>query len=183
MNSGTSAVLLNPQGILPESSGGDSVLKDDKLKKAKSEIEKQLQMLKNSGGIEVIAQERGLVIRIENKVLFESGSAEIMPEAQNELRKVITALEKLENQIRIEGFSDSQPINSIKYPSNWELSGARAFNVLRFIMDNSKVAPERLAAIGYGEYRPLNKQKKENDRPEDRRVDIVVLQGELKEEI
>lgn len=177
LNSGTSAVLLNPTGALPENKGGDAILQDPKLKEAKKNLDKQLEGLVQQNNAQVITDERGIVIRVASKSLFSSGSADVLQDAQRELLKIAAILEPLENQIRVEGFTDSQPINSPKYPSNWELSGARAFNVLKFIISNSKIPPDRIAAVGYGEYRPVNKDNKSSDRPEDRRVDIVVLEN------
>ncbi|AFM42743.1 flagellar motor protein [Desulfosporosinus acidiphilus SJ4] len=121
-------------------------------------------------------EERGLVIRIQETLLFESGSADITPYARNILEKISTVLAAAPNQIRVEGHTDNLPINTAKFPSNWELSVIRATNVVQ-ILQNDGVSPERLSATGYGEYRPIASNDTEAGRSRNRRIDLIILRS------
>ncbi len=118
---------------------------------------------------------RGLVIRFESSVLFDSGQAQLKGEAKEVLREVAEVLEGIPNQIRVEGHTDNVPISTEKFPSNWELSVARAARVVRFLIENHKVNPKQLSAAGYGPYRPIASNETPQGRKLNRRVDIVIL--------
>ena len=81
----------------------------------------------------------------------------------------------MNNFIRIEGHTDNVPMNSSQYPSNWDLSVARAANVVRLLTTQSKITPDRLIAVGYGEYRPIDDNSTEAGRAKNRRIDIIVM--------
>ena len=81
----------------------------------------------------------------------------------------------MDNFIRIEGHTDNVPMNSEEYRSNWDLSAARAANVVRLFTTKSNLAPEKLIAVGYGEYRPVEDNSTEEGRAKNRRIDIIVL--------
>ena len=85
------------------------------------------------------------------------------------------------NHIRIEGHTDNRPINTAKYPSNWELSSDRATQVVRYLTDQHSFDPKRISALGFGEYRPMATNDNDEDRARNRRVDIVVLTNEMSE--
>jgi chemotaxis protein MotB len=80
-----------------------------------------------------------------------------------------------ENSIRIEGHTDNDPISTPLFPSNWELSSARATNVLRFLIEKTKLKAENLSAVGYGEFHPLLPNTSKENKAKNRRVDIVIL--------
>jgi len=86
-------------------------------------------------------------------------------------------LEKVPNHVRIEGHTDSIPINTARFPSNWELSTARATNVLRFFLGRFDFTPENLSATGYAEFRPVDSNDTSDGRFQNRRVDFVILSG------
>ncbi|KLU65889.1 motility protein B [Desulfosporosinus acididurans] len=121
-------------------------------------------------------EERGLVVSIQETLLFESGSADITPYARNILEKVSTVLESSSNQIRVEGHTDNLPIHTAQFPSNWELSVVRATNVVQ-ILQHDGVDPNRLSATGYGEYRPIASNDTEAGRAKNRRIDLVILRS------
>jgi chemotaxis protein MotB len=77
----------------------------------------------------------------------------------------------------VEGNTDNIPISTSSYPTNWELSAARAVGVVRYLVEHDKVAPQRISSAGYGEFRPRNKNSSEEERQQNRRVDIVLLNG------
>lgn len=132
--------------------------------------------LAQSKSVKLLKTDKGLVIRVNNKVLFDEGSAEIKPQAQKTLDEITKALTKIENPVIIEGHTDSTPIGNAEFPSNWELSTARATNIISYIVKNSSVSPKRLCAVGYGEYMPTGDNTTISGRNLNRRVDIIVLE-------
>jgi chemotaxis protein MotB len=130
---------------------------------------------RNSEQIKFVLEKRGLVIRISEHVFFKSGDASIFPEFFPILDVVAKSLRKIPNHIRIEGHTDSVPIKTAKFPSNWELSTARATTIVRYLLTHFDFAPERLSAAGYGEYYPVESNKTAEGRLQNRRVDFVVL--------
>jgi len=123
--------------------------------------------------------ERGLVIHIMESALFKLGSATLEPQAKQVLDIVSENLVNIPNHIRVEGHTDNVPINTSKYPSNWELSSARATEVVRYLINTHSIKPESVSALGYGEYRPLRPNNTMENRAQNRRVDVVVLTMEL----
>ncbi|WP_039765495.1 MULTISPECIES: OmpA family protein [unclassified Caldicellulosiruptor] len=144
-----------------------------------NDIQKQVLSLIKEHGIEgkvlVIQEERGLSILLKD-VLFNSGSAQLTPQAKEVVHEIAKILEKVpNNDIRIEGHTDNVPIHNKYFYSNWELSTARATTVLQEILRVSKVKPERFSVVGYGEYRPIASNKTPQGRALNRRVTIVIL--------
>ncbi|HAF17241.1 MAG TPA: chemotaxis protein MotB, partial [Peptococcaceae bacterium] len=131
--------------------------------------------------ITVNLEERGLVVRFQTTVLFARGSADLTPEARRIIDRVGDRLNDLPNYIRVEGHTCDLPINTPQYPSNWELSTARATNVLQELISSCNISPERLSAIGYGEYRPRVPNINESSRQMNRRIDIVILRTKYDE--
>lgn len=119
-------------------------------------------------------EERGLVVSIQETLLFESGSANITDRAREVLQKVSTVLAAAPNQIKVEGHTDNIPINTAKFPSNWELSVIRAINVVH-ILQNDGITADRLSATGYGEFRPISHNDTEAGRGKNRRIDLLIL--------
>ncbi|MDI3519421.1 MULTISPECIES: OmpA/MotB family protein [Caldanaerobacter] len=122
--------------------------------------------------------ERGLVISLQDTLLFDLGSAEVRPEEKEVLIKIGSILKDLPNYIRVEGFTDDIPINNQKFASNWELSVIRATNVLKILVNEVGIEPQRISAAGYGEYRPIVPNDSEEHRRLNRRVDIVIMNTE-----
>lgn len=142
-----------------------------------SKVEKLLsENLTQSKSVKLIKTEKGLTIRVNNKILFDEGSASVKPEAEKTLNEITKVLTKIDNPVIIEGHTDSIPIQNEKYPSNWELSTSRATNIISYMLKNSDIPPKRLRAIGYGEYMPIADNSKINGRNLNRRVDIIVLE-------
>lgn len=146
-----------------------------KMEKAQREIQKLIQQQGLNGRVEVSQEARGLVISLKEALLFESGSSEITPRAKEVILKIGQILKKLPNQIRIEGHTDNLPIHNNLFASNWELSTARATNVVRLMISQVGIKPDNLSATGYGEYRPIVPNNTEANRSRNRRVDIVVM--------
>lgn len=146
------------------------------LESLKAELESFIQAEELEEQISLVLEERGLVIRFFDSVLFDLGSAELKDEAKVILDKVGTVLKGLPNYIRAEGHTDDLPISTYRYPSNWELSTARAGAVIRYLVESCSLPPERLSAVGYGEYRPIAPNHP-GGQPLNRRVDLVILRS------
>ncbi|EGW36513.1 flagellar motor protein MotB [Desulfosporosinus sp. OT] len=121
-------------------------------------------------------EERGLVVSIQETLLFDSGSAVITPHARAILEKVSTVLAAAPNQIKVEGHTDNLPIHTAQFPSNWELSVIRATNVVQ-ILQSDGITPDRLSATGYGEYRPISPNNTDAGRSKNRRIDLIILRS------
>lgn len=115
-----------------------------------------------------------LEIDIRTDLLFDSGSAQLQPRAGHVLKQVAAALAPFTNPLRVEGYTDDEPIHTQVYPSNWELSAARAANVARLFAENG-IDPSRLGILGWGQYRPIADNDSAQGRKRNRRVSIVVL--------
>ncbi len=125
--------------------------------------------------IKFILEKRGLVIRISEHIFFHSGEATIRPEMEPILNVLGQTLEKIPNHIRIEGHTDNIPIHTSRFPSNWELSTARATTIIRYLLDHYQFDPDRLSATGYAEFRPVDTNRTPEGRMQNRRVDFVIL--------
>ncbi len=141
------------------------------------EISQALKGLMDEGLVTVHFNELWLEVEIKDSVLFPSGSAQLQPRAIPALKQVAEILRDAENPIRVEGFTDNVPINTLLYPSNWELSTVRAASVVR-LFTREGIAPERLSALGYGEFRPVATNDTVAGRAQNRRVVLVVLADE-----
>ncbi|MGD6779909.1 flagellar motor protein MotS [Sutcliffiella horikoshii] len=126
--------------------------------------------------------ERGIVLVLEEKVLYETAEARILPIAHPFLDKVGTLLTKIPNLVKVEGHTDNRPISTEKFPSNWELSAARASSVIRYLVDSHDLDPERFIAVGYGDTRPIVENTSNANYQKNRRVEIVISDPQ-KEEI
>lgn len=121
-------------------------------------------------------EDRGLIVSIvSDDVLFAPGSADLREDGRVALDVLAGALNELPNKISIEGHTDNIPISNAKFPSNWELSTARAGSVLRYLVDSHGLDRSRLVAGGYAEQRPLESNDSVEGRARNRRVDIAVL--------
>ncbi|MBI3324678.1 MAG: flagellar motor protein MotB [Candidatus Omnitrophica bacterium] len=149
----------------------------DRLRQAKELLDQRLAAEIAAKDISVGFDQRGLVVRVLDKVLFDSGKARLRSEATPVLDKVAKILnEDLPNQpIGIEGHTDNEPIRRSGWKDNWELSLARARAVLKHLVEERGVEPSRVSAIGYGEYHPIVANDTVEGRRKNRRVEIVVF--------
>lgn len=128
-----------------------------------------------SDQVELELTERGLVVRLTGTILYDIGKAELRPEGKNLLDEIAGLIIDIPNNIMVEGHTDNWPINTDQFPSNWELSTARATNVVKYFMEHTALEPRRLMAAGYSEYRPLYDNDTVEHRSRNRRVEIVIL--------
>lgn len=147
----------------------------DPLQALGEEVAGALTELGLEGQGAVFRTERGIVISLYGAVLFDLGKADIRPEAGSVLDRIATALAEVPNYVSVEGSTDDLPINSLLFPTNWELSVRRATTVVRYFVDRHQLDPRRFLATGYGEFQPMFPNDSEKNRARNRRVDIVVL--------
>jgi chemotaxis protein MotB len=147
------------------------------------EIKRKMEELAGKGAegknlmeqIKFLIDRRGLVLRFSERFLFDSGEASIHPEVLPLLNILAQSLEEIPNHIRIEGHTDSVPIHTVKFPSNWELSTARSTTIVHYLLTHFRFDPNRLSAAGYGEFRPIASNETSEGRLQNRRVDVVIL--------
>jgi len=155
----------------------DQAIKErEDLEKAKEELENKLRSELGSGDFSLSMQDRGLVLTVSDKVLFDSGKNIVKPSSKPSLSKIAKILkEKVgQNQVNVEGHTDNVPIRVSSWKSNWELSTARATEVIHFFIDEGGLNPDRFAAVGYGEFHPIASNDDAAGRGLNRRVDIVI---------
>jgi len=121
---------------------------------------------------------RGLIVSLKEAGFFNSGQANIKPEAYEMINTIAEVMTQYNNPMRLEGHTDNVPINTAQFPSNWELSTARATNGLKYLLKNFNVDANKISATGYAEFRPIADNATPDGRARNRRVDLVMLSGE-----
>lgn len=178
-SAGTTIVDGNPEKskiVAPVIAEVDSSPLNQKQQKLIKRLEEMAKLNPSmASAIELREEARGIVIQLQDTRLFASGSAELRPEVLPELKQVIQEVSDLKQPVRIEGHTDNVPINGGRYASNWDLSSARANQVLRFFLSQSKIPAADFSVAGYGEFRPIASNATEQGRAKNRRVDIVIL--------
>lgn len=132
--------------------------------------------LVHQGQVHVYETSRGIAVDINASLLFAPGRAELSGNAQHALASVAGVLSRIPNSVEVQGHADDSPIASSQYPSNWELSAARASRVVRLLADRG-VSPVRLSAVGYGEFRSVDDNTTAEGRARNRRVTVLVLRA------
>ncbi|MBL0386975.1 OmpA family protein [Tumebacillus sp. ITR2] len=145
-----------------------------KLDDLKKQIEKFVNDNGLAGQINVLENAKGVQITLSDAALYDSGRAELKPEAQKLLGGMSQFLSILPNEIAVEGHTDNVPMTSGRFPSNWELSSQRAINVLHFF-EGTGVQHERLHAVGYADTVPLVANDSDEHRAQNRRVNLIVM--------
>ena len=166
-------VLITKDMHIPRM-GGDQQNKRmaiDAASKVRSAVE-EAQM---GEAIKVQVTESGIAIKIADPIGFASGSADLQPHLHKVLSDIALIINQAPgSQIRVEGHTDNVPISTARFPSNWELSAARALSVVRHMSRAGGIDPARMSAIGYGEYRPLLPNTTAENRSANRRIEIYV---------
>jgi len=161
--------------------------KDDalnELTKTQDELSRSLQDEIKRGEV-LISQVKGkLVVDVADKILFDSGEAKLNPQGQDVLKKVgTTLLDAQDKVIQVAGHTDNVPIAPKlldKFPTNWELSTARATEVVRFLQEQAKIPGKRLIASGFAEYKPATSNATKNGRKRNRRIELILLPKEIR---
>ena len=162
-------------GINLSKASPEQLLETKQLMTAEEQIEATVKKAGLEKSVSTVVNERGLMLRIETDgVLFDSGQAVLRPEGARIIGPITASLVTLPNPIRVEGHTDSRPINSSQFPSNWALSGVRAAAVVQ-VLQNGGVPEARLQAAGFGDARPVSSNATEAGRGDNRRVEILVM--------
>ena len=118
------------------------------------------------------------MIRIKERALFPSGSAQLVGEAQKIAPVIAGLLATLPERVVISGHTDNVPINTAQFPSNWELSSSRALNFMKYIISqDNRLNPRRFSAVGYSEYRPIASNDTDEGRQQNRRVEVFIARN------
>ncbi|NRG43834.1 flagellar motor protein MotB [Bacillus sp. CRN 9] len=186
------AIFDSNSSIIPLDEPPDSTENNDNQERDKdshsldsliTEVQSYLELNGLEDVIVANKTERGVVLVLQEQVLFETGEAELIDDSFPFLDKLGEMLAAMPNLIKVEGHTDSRPISNYRYPSNWELSTARSSSVIRYLSENHDINNRRFTAIGFGDTRPIAA----NDNPENweknRRVEIIIADPEYTEEV
>ena len=171
---GTPASEENDPGRVPDAAGDLAPLRQLESNLAKR-IDRERARIEADPGVSLHPTERGLVISLAAAEYFSPGSAEIRASRRPVLAAMAPLLAAESAPLLFEGHTDDLPANSQSYPSNWELSSARAAAIARYFIDKHGIDPHRVATTGYAAYRPLSDDESPSERARNRRVEIVVL--------
>ncbi len=158
---------------------------DTELAGLQENLEEYVDTLGLGERIEIVPEERGIIIRFMDNIFFDSGSAIVKEQSFEILDAVSEILNREEfeqKQIKVEGHTDTDPIlRSAKFPTNWELSSARATNVLRYLVESSDINGQRISSSGYSYYRNIAPNDTPENKAKNRRVDVVILKDIFQE--
>lgn len=150
----------------------------DELAQISDLVSEKFSQLMDEQLIQVSSNELWLQIELKDSILFASGNADPSAQALMIFDEIAGILKNYTNPVQVEGFTDNVPINSAKYPTNWELSSARASAIVK-VLASKGVAPERLSAVGYGEFQPVASNATPESRAQNRRVAIMVAKRKM----
>lgn len=147
------------------------------MEETAAKLDKRLQKWVKKGMIAVKGNEKWLEIEIKSNLLFNTGDAVLSADAANILAELTNVIKSTQNPLYVSGYTDNVPIKTNRYPTNWELSAARAASVVRLFAEKG-INPARMGAIGYGEFRPVANNDTSINRQKNRRVVIRLMTGE-----
>ncbi len=176
MNDGQNNQIIDTQ-LGTQGNSGFSNSDSEDIGDVYQDIREYVNDNKLNNEIQVSINERGVLIRFVDTALFDTGKADIKPEAEKILLNVGEIMKKANKPIRVEGHTDNVPIHNSKYPTNWELSTNRATNVVKFLIESLSIDPPKMSAAGYGEYHPVADNSTDEGRAKNRRVDIIIING------
>ncbi|MBT3427504.1 MAG: flagellar motor protein MotD [Gammaproteobacteria bacterium] len=167
---------INPRNLpeVDQLSSDDLIDVSEQLDEIQRSVEEAMKDLIEEGLISIRRSQFWLEIEINTSILFSSGRSVLFPQIISVLQRLAQIMVGLPNQVHVEGYTDTVPIETEKFESNWELSGGRASTVVR-LFQATGVEPQRLAAIGYGENHPIGDNSTVEGRAKNRRVVVVVL--------
>lgn len=157
----------------PRNPDMDEAGRTEALRAMADKLALEFDELINQGVVSVESNEAWLELSLRNSLLFGSGDAEPHYDAFEVIETIASVLENRDNAIRVEGFTDNRPIQTNAFPSNWELSAARAAAVVRMLAMEG-IDPARMAAVGYGEHQPVARNDTEEGRRRNRRVVLLI---------
>lgn len=150
-----------------------------KMEDLKRQVDKYLEKNGMKADVSTQVDERGLVVSLNDTLFFDTGRAEVKLESQKKLIEIAKILNQLNNYMRVEGHTDNVPIRNDQFSSNWQLSCARASNVTELLINSANIPPQKLSAVGYGEYRPIADNSTEDGKAKNRRVNIIIVSSKF----
>lgn len=163
-----------PEPLSPSMERLQALASQDLMDPVVKEVEQTLQALIEQGGVNITSDDLWMQIDFGSEVLFESGFASLHQQVQPTMRALAAVLQQFPHAVQVEGYTDNVPIQNEIFPSNWELSAARAASVVH-LFTQSGVDPQRMSAIGYGEFRSIAENTTPEGRAKNRRVSVVIL--------
>ena len=162
-----------------EDAGNAAYIQENQtLEQIQREMENYIQQNNLQDQLSTQLEEEGLMIRIKEKALFPSGSADLVPESARIGPIVAGLLASIPERVLISGHTDTDPISNERFPSNWELSSTRALTFMKYLLSiNQDLNPARFSAIGYGEYRPIANNDTAEGKQTNRRVEILIARS------
>lgn len=155
-----------------------SMMEKEQLEGVKIKVEEIVKDKGLGNDVKVTMEERGIKISISSRILFEKGNANMEGESLAIVNQIGGMLKELQDRnIRVEGHTDNDPINTAIFPSNWELSSARSDAIVRYLVNNVGLDPSKVSTVGYSEYRPIVPNDTEENKAKNRRVDIVIMRS------
>lgn len=143
---------------------------------AKRKLDKYIEDNNLTGGFGTMLTDDGLLVRIKDSALFESGRADLVPTSREYANAIAKMLAVLPQKVVISGHTDNIPINTAEFPTNWDLSSKRALNFMKYLLaQEPKLQPARFSAIGHGEYRPTAANTTTEGRAQNRRVEVLIV--------
>lgn len=171
------------QNVVKETKAKEDTAKLDSAKEADEErmqsvgesIKDDLTKDGHAEDIDIDLEQDGLRIAIKSGLLFSPGSAEITDDVEEIIKKIAGSLKDLDNDLIIAGYTDNIPNNTTEYPSNWELSSARAMTVMKLLVKHHGIEENRVSVQSYGEFKPKVPNNSDENRAKNRRVEIFVV--------
>lgn len=174
MSEGRSAEMPSDE----DKGNGAYIRENQKLENVQKQLNQYIEQNHLDEALSTTLTEDGLMIRIKEKALFPSGSAELVPESQKIGPVIAGLLASIPERVVISGHTDNVPIASAQFPSNWELSSQRALNFMKYILaSDSRLSPARFSAVGYSEYRPIADNTSDEGRTKNRRVEVLIARS------
>lgn len=159
--------------------GTDEPVEDNNIPQTEGDIYERITEFVNQNALEDLVTikegSRGVVIEFRDKILFDPGKADIKDEGLPVLMKLAELIRNIPNQVVIEGHTDNVPINTLQFPSNWELSSERALNVMWYLTKNRGLNYERFSTAAYGEHSPIASNDTSDGRAQNRRVNVLIV--------
>ena len=175
---GPSTAMPNTPTTASDSTNAAYMQENENLREAQEKIEQYIKENNLQDQVSTELSEEGLMIRLKEKALFASGSAALQGQAEQIVPVIAALLSSLPERVTISGHTDNVPISTAQFPSNWELSSARAVSLMRGLMGvQPSLNPARFSALGYSEYRPIASNDTEEGRAQNRRVEVFIARS------
>ena len=176
MGPSTSMTSATTQG--QDNANSAYMQENENLREAQEKLEQYIKENNLQDQVSTELSEEGLMIRLKEKALFASGSAALQGQAEQIVPVIAALLSSLPERVTISGHTDNVPISTAQFPSNWELSSARAVSLMRGLMGvQPSLNPARFSALGYSEYRPIASNDTEEGRAQNRRVEVFIARS------